>query len=72
MVKKYIGKVFTIKQENPLTNKVEDFLFTIENIEEESEGNYRLQVKDKLDPAIPTVRSKSLLTYEQIQRLNYV
>ena len=72
LVKKYIGKVFATEKTNPLTNKLEDFLYIIENIEEESEGNYRLHVKDKLDPAVPTVRTKAALTYEQIQSLNYV
>lgn len=72
MVKKYIGKVFATEKTNPLTNKLEDFLYIIENIEEESEGNYRLHVKDKLDPAVPMVRTKAALTYEQIQSLNYV
>jgi hypothetical protein len=72
LVKKFIGNTFTLERENPLTNKIEDFLYVIENIEEESKGSYRLHVKDKLDPAIPTVKSKSLLNYEQLQKLNYV
>lgn len=72
LVKKYIGSIFALEKVNPLTNKMEDFLYVIENIEEESIGNYRLHVKDKLDPAIPTVKAKSLLTYEQLQKLNYV
>lgn len=72
IVKKYIGNVFTIEKENPFTTKVEDFLYIIENIEEEISGSYRLHLKDKLDPAIPVVKSKSLLTFEQLKRLNYV
>jgi hypothetical protein len=72
IVKKYIGNVFTIEKENPFTSKVEDFLYIIENIEEEISGSYRLHLKDKLDPAIPVVKSKSLLTFEQLKRLNYV
>ena len=72
LVQKFIGNVFILEKENPFTKKVEDFLYIIENIQEENPGQYRLHLKDKLDPAIPIVKSKSLLNFEQLKRLNYV
>lgn len=72
LVQKFIGNVFILEKENPFTKKVEDFLYIIENIEEETPRQYRLHLKDKLDPAIPVVKSKSLLNFEQLKRLNYV